>query len=262
MMPINWKLLAENFAGDDYHFVTTHSSVIQLLAQATDQRISHAPNPGEKMKKSHTFSVVANYRTGAPHGFLELKVGPESYEHDLAQANRMGPEVVDWVTERQRRLEENLSRYESKPYSFHAGNIFPHLALIGAGTAFYAKGLILHHPVGPDRTEVWMWCAVEKGAPAAVKERQKFVLMQRQAAAGMVAPDDHENFQRIRCNVRSPIARRYDFHYGMAVGHDADDPRPAELQGGERWPGLIVPQFTEATQRDFYRYWAALMDEA
>ena len=33
MMPTNWKLLAENFAGDDYHFATPHASLIHMLAR-------------------------------------------------------------------------------------------------------------------------------------------------------------------------------------------------------------------------------------
>jgi phenylpropionate dioxygenase-like ring-hydroxylating dioxygenase large terminal subunit len=262
MMPIGWKLLAENFAGDDYHFISTHASLIQLLSETQDRRISHVPSPGEKMRKGgYEFSVAANHGTGAPHGFLELKVGDTLYNHDLEAAQDLGREAVEWVEERRRRQLERLERYHAKPYSFHAGNIFPNFALIGVGTAMYAKGLILHHPTGPDMTEVWMWCAVEKSAPEVVKERQKFVLMQRQSAAGMVAPDDHENFQRIAKNVRAPVARAQDFHYGMAIGHDHDDPRPPELREGPAWPGLLLPQFSEAIQRDFYRYWAELMGE-
>jgi hypothetical protein len=148
-----------------------------------------------------------------------------------------------------------------RPYSFHAGNVFPNLALIGVGSAFYAKGLILHHPRSASSTEVWMWCAVEKNAPASVKKHQRFVLMQRQAAAGMVAPDDHENFARIADSMRAGVGRKMPFHYAMAVGHEDDDPRPEEWRGGADWPGRVVPQMTEIIQRDFYRYWQEQMGE-
>jgi hypothetical protein len=85
--------------------------------------------------------------------------------------------------------------------------------------------------------------------------------MQRQAAAGMVAPDDHENFERISDSMGSVVADRVPFHYGMAMGHDADDPRPPEWKGKKAdWPGRLVPQMTEVIQRDFYRYWQAQMD--
>jgi phenylpropionate dioxygenase-like ring-hydroxylating dioxygenase large terminal subunit len=260
MMPVNWKLLAENFAGDDYHFASTHASVVQVLDRSRDRRTKYGPDLDDKAPAvGYEFSVAANYRRGVPHGFLDLKVGPAFFDYDRRSAEALGRDAVEWVEERTRRLAEKLQSFQVKPYAFHTGNIFPNFALIGVGTAMYGKGLILHHPAGPDRTEVWMWCAVEKNAPKAIKAAQKFVLMQRQAAAGMVAPDDHEIFQRISRNLRSPVARRHDFHYGMAVGHDEDDPRPAEFRSGRAWPGRILPRLSEAIQRDFYRYWADVM---
>jgi phenylpropionate dioxygenase-like ring-hydroxylating dioxygenase large terminal subunit len=262
MMPINWKLLAENFAGDDYHFVSTHGSLIKLQAQSQDKRIARPDYPGKKLDSGYWFSIAANHRSGAPHGFLELKVGGDSFAHDMAQASTLGPDSIEWLTERQRRAEERFKTYALKPYSFHVGNIFPNFALIGCGTAMYAKGFILHHPASADATEVWISCLVEKSAPKAVKDLQKFVLMQRQSAAGMVAPDDHENFARIKNNLRSPKARSVNFNYAMAIGHDSDDHWPAEVRDSKRWPGLVLPQFSEVIQRDFYRYWSELMGEA
>jgi phenylpropionate dioxygenase-like ring-hydroxylating dioxygenase large terminal subunit len=259
MMPTNWKLLAENFAGDDYHFANTHASLLQVLAQSQDQRISNKPSDRDNQPRFE-FSIAANHGRGPAHGFMNLKIGQTFFDHDRRQAASLGPEVVEWLEERRRRDEERLRRYVAKPYGFQVGNIFPNLALIGMGTAFYGRGLILHHPAAHDRTEVWMWCAVDKNAPAVVKQHQKFVLMQRQAAAGMVAPDDHEVFQRQAGNLRSALARRYDFHYGMALGHDEEDPRPPELRAGPAWPGRILPEICETIQRDFYRYWAELMD--
>jgi phenylpropionate dioxygenase-like ring-hydroxylating dioxygenase large terminal subunit len=253
MMPSNWKLLAENFAGDQYHFPHTHSSVVQLMSRSQDQRLRHVPEQVE------SYSVAANFGTGAPHGFLELRIGDAPYEIDLDHAQSLGADCVEWVKERHRRLQERLKDFVAKPYAFHAGNIFPNFALIGVGTATYAKGLIVHHPRGAYSTEVWIWAAVEKSAPPAMKERQKFVLMQRQAAAGLVAPDDHENFLRIVANIRAHEARDYPFYYGMALGHEMDDPRTPELRSGKAWPGQILPKVSEASQRDFYRYWLDLM---
>jgi phenylpropionate dioxygenase-like ring-hydroxylating dioxygenase large terminal subunit len=258
VMPTNWKLLAENFAGDDYHFISTHASVGQALSATQDQRI--AVSPGSIKEKTHDFSVVTGYRSGVPHGFLEVKSGDGPYNQDLRAVEMMDAESMEWLMERQRRLQERMKKFQAMPQSFHAGNIFPNFALIGVGTALYGKGLIMHHPRGPHKTEVWMWCAVEKSAPEAVKKRQNFVLMQRQAAAGMVAPDDHEIFERISETLHAPEGRKLPFHYAMAMGHDDDDPRPEEWAEFEKWPGHVIPQYSEITQREFYRYWCELMN--
>ena len=175
-------------------------------------------------------------------------------------AQRLGPEAVEWFHERERLLNEKLKALPQRPYSFHVANIFPNFALVGAGSAFYGKGLIVHHPRGPNRTEAWVWCAVEKNAPAIVKKQQRFVLMQRQAAAGLVAPDDHENFERISETIDTGVGRHVPFHYEMAIGHDDDDPLPKEWKDRPNWPGKIGPRVSEINQRDFSRHWNTLME--
>jgi|SRR5579885_206037 len=98
VMPVNWKLLAENFAGDDYHFASTHSSVAEALDRTRDRRIKYGPTLDDKAPEAGLeFSVAANYRRGAPHGFLDLKLGPSFFEHDRRAAEALGRDAVEWV---------------------------------------------------------------------------------------------------------------------------------------------------------------------
>jgi phenylpropionate dioxygenase-like ring-hydroxylating dioxygenase large terminal subunit len=260
IVPGNWKIPAENFGGDYYHFAATHGSVVGALTKTTDKRIAATGATTSKVDQPHYFCVAANHGQGAAHGFYEVSVGQAPRNQELALAKRLGQEAVEWFHERERLLEERLRGMPHRPYSFHVANIFPNFALIGVGSAFYGKGLILHHPRGADKTEVWVWCAVEKNAPEVVKNRQRFVLMQRQAAAGLVAPDDHENYERISETIDRGLAKHIPFHYEMAVGHENDDPRPKEWHGQEKWPGRLGPQISEVNQRDFYRCWSQMMD--
>jgi hypothetical protein len=78
----------------------------------------------------------------------------------------------------------------------------------------------------------------------------------------MVAPDDHENFERISETLDSGLSRQVPLHYEMAHGHDDDDPRPPEWRGKVDWPGKIGPRVSEINQRDFYRHWTSLMEVA
>lgn len=75
--------------------------------------------------------------------------------------------------------------------------------------------------------------------------------MQREAAAGLVAPDDHENFARGGENVRTTMARKWPFHYGTGIGHElADD-------GNGEWPLAEDERFHEWLEliTDDIRYW-------
>lgn len=262
IVPTNWKLPAENFAGDYYHFAATHGSVLTALANNHDTRIAATGATAKKDENSPYFCVAANHKRGVAHGFYEVSSGDAPRAQDMAIAGRLGAEAIEWVHERERRLDERLKSFPKRPYSFHVANIFPNFALIGIGSAFYGKGLILHHPRGANRTEAWVWCAVEKNAPEIVKKHQRFVLMQRQAAAGMVAPDDHENFERINETLSTGLARELPFHYDMAIGHEDEDPRPAEWCSQPAWPGKLGPQVSEIVQRDFYRHWNQMMAKA
>lgn len=251
-MPVNWKLLAENFAGDDYHFKITHASMVSLMRQNPAAALSHG------LQKEKRFSIAANYRTGTAHGFLELKVGPEAFDEDLAKAEKLGPEAVEWVRHRRDVIAVDD---EDRAYGFHAGNVFPNLALIGISSSLYASGFLLWVPRGPHETEVVQWAAVDRDAPDVVKRRAIEVLKDRQAAAGMVAPDDHENFERIAANVRGTVSRTVPFDYSMTADVDdllTDDEDIAFAQEWrERGLGTLLPQVCETNQREFYRTWDA-----
>ncbi|RDH74281.1 aromatic ring-hydroxylating dioxygenase subunit alpha [Mycolicibacterium moriokaense] len=247
LMPVNWKLLAENFGGDQYHFAATHGSVAALSKAGRTARIDFSIDEGQH------YSVVLD--GGAPHGLLQLAVGKNFYQDDLAQAETLGAEAVHWLTERQRLQDERLAAYSVQPYSFHVANIFPNFSMIGMGTAFYGRGFIMWQPRGPRLTEVWEWCLVESSAPRSVKERMVFVLSQRQSAAGLVTPDDHENFERLSDALETGIAREVPFNYSLG-----EDVEPVESLIAEL-PGNVRPQVSETYQREFYRHWHRTMTE-
>jgi phenylpropionate dioxygenase-like ring-hydroxylating dioxygenase large terminal subunit len=259
IVPVNWKLPAENFGGDYYHFASTHGSVLGALSRSADRRVAATGATAPRDGQSPYFCAAANHGRGVAHGFYEISSGTAPRTQELRLAEELGPEAVAWFHERERLLDERLAGLRHRPYSFHVANIFPNFALIGIGSAFYGKGLIVHHPRGAQRTECWVWCAVEKNAPDCVKQHQRFVLMQRQAAAGMVAPDDHENFERISETLDRGVARDIPLHYEMARAQENRDPRPAEWQGHADWPGRIGPRVSEIIQRDFYRHWEHMM---
>lgn len=253
LIPGNWKLLAENFAGDEYHFYSTHASVGKL----------RAAQPGSSRAAVREFEVATGYSFGVPHGLCVL-IGDEIYEQERRAAEPLGQEAVEWVEERHRRLRERLGNGAPNLAGFTHLNVFPNFSVIGGSlirTALIGRGLIQWHPRGPGVTEVWQWGAVERDAPAAVKKMAITALTHGQSAAGLIAPDDHENFERIAENVRTGVAQTVPFHYAMGLGREDTDPSREDgaLAG---LPGLVAPRFTELNQRQFFRYWLHLMSEA
>jgi hypothetical protein len=257
-MPTNWKLLADNFHGDNYHVPTTHASFFKVTAQDASSYRGQATF-GDR------FQAAAGYGTGVSHGLGALELGdrPHLYERDLKVAEDLGPEAVAWVHERYRRIEERLRTDRAKARGFSNCNIFPNLSFISFPSAFRAPGLIQWHPRGPMLCEVWEWAVVERDAPRVVKEHALRNLMGAQAGAGMLAPDDTENFERSADNLLALNGRARPFHYAMAVGHDEDPALRQRLHDRgvdvAAMPGLIGPYNWEVNQREFYRCWAELM---
>jgi len=251
LMPSNWKLLSENFGSDEYHVPVTHASFFRVLREFGAVR--GGPGGGRE--------VSIGYPSGVPHALGLLKTGEgaeDLYRVHLEHAGQLGADAVEWVTERWARMQESQRDVANHPYQFVNGNIFPNFSTITIAPAFEARAFILWHPRGPLSTEVWQWCAVERDAPRSIKEAAVRNMMQTQAAAGLIAPDDHENFERTRDNTSTRVARQVPFDYSMSLGKETsyaghDDPHMAGL------PGLIGPEISEVNQRQFYRYWSHLM---
>lgn len=249
VIPGNWKLLAENFGGDMYHFASTHASLNALVRRGQADRVAVTRSGTEGTR----YGVEFTGERQAPHGLLVLGIGEEYVDADLQQAQRVSPAAVEWVKERYRRRQASWADRSARPYDFHTGTIWPNLSLNGFAPALRGRSFLQWHPRGPESTEVWQWCFVEKSAPPEVKERMSFTLTLRQAAAGMVAPDDIDNFQRMHDALHSGQARKVGFNYELGKALDERSLIP-EL------PGRICAEISESYHRAFYRYWHAVMD--
>ena len=245
----NWKIACDNFSGDHYHTHYAHASALRLGLGGLQEQ-----GEGEQGRQGY-FEVALL----PAHGLGGIYTSTAPYERDLARAKQLGSEVVDYVTERYRRLQEQLKDTPAKPYGFSHGNCFPNLNWVGAGSALSGRAFVLCHPRGPRESEIWQWCLVERAAPKAVRDLVRVGFTRQQAAAGFMGQDDYENFERVTENTLSPRARRMTFHYGMQLGHDG------RSRGHEDWdvqglPGQVGPRFTESNQRGFYAFWARLME--
>ncbi len=245
----NWKIACDNFSGDHYHTYYTHASGLRLGVGGSVT----ATREAEQGRQGY-FEIFLE----PAHGLGGIYTHTMMYESDLARAETLGPEVVEWVKERQHCLQEGLRHVPAKAHGFSHGNCFPNINWVWGASAFQGRGFYLWHPRGPTRSEAWQWCFVERAAPKVVKQLAATSFSRVQAAAGIFGADDYENFERVTENTLTPLAQELTFHFGMKLGYDGRWP------GSETWdteglPGLVGPRFTEMNQRRFYAYWAKCM---
>ena len=251
--PGNWKLISENFIGDDYHvYAATHVSWFKVAREFAEKgmlipMVTYPGDPG-----GPAYEGSAGYGRGCPLGLGIVVVDEPVYRRDLEEARQLGPEAVEWVQERRARLQEVLKDRETKPYSFMNGLLFPNLGLMGFLSPMLGRQFLLFHPRGIWKHEVWQWTMVERQAPKAVKELAVQRAYQGQHMAGIIAPDDVENFERVVEAMRPPRNWRRPFHYGLQLGHEEEGPRGV--------PGNLGPNPSEVNQRQFYRFWLELME--
>jgi len=243
----NWKIPAENFAGDHYHNPTTHGS-----SYALGLRRAEFSGPQET---SGPFELALL----PGHGLGGLVTGEEPYQRDLANAQRIGADAVGYIEERYQRLRQRQRGTRSVAYSFSHANIFPNCALWG-GSALRGNGIFTFLPRGPMNMEIRQLVLIPRAAPPSVRQ----VALDEMGrgghfASGLFEEDDANNFARVTENTRTYIARQVPFHFGMGMRQEGEWP------GQEDWdvkdlPGLIGPRFSEHPQRRFYAYWASLVE--
>ena len=233
----NWKIPADNFAGDDYHVPWTHGSYMKLGLM-----------PDYASLPNYTVALANG------HGIGDISVAGGNYTADLALAERFGKDAIDYVKESHARLQQKLKPLQARIYAFGHGNIFPNFSL-NDFSALWPVGLYLWHPKGPQNMEIWQWYLMDRGAPDSIKQIALNQYTHVQSAAGAFGQDDSENFEQVTEATRGVIAQRSNFNYQIGMGMEVNDPEVIDL------PGLVGPRFSEHCQRNFYAQWSIQMQD-
>jgi phenylpropionate dioxygenase-like ring-hydroxylating dioxygenase large terminal subunit len=250
--PGNWKLIAENFIGDNYHVPITHTSWLRAAQELRESGVLIPMVTSPLRTKEATYEITAGYRAGCPLGLGALRLYSDAlYERDLEEAAGLSPEAADWVRERHQRMQKVLSEFDPRPYALVNGLLFPNLGLMGYMSPMIGRHFLLFHPRGVAEHEIWQWTMVEREAPDVVKEIAVQRVYQGQHMAGIIAPDDVENFERVVEAMHSRRARRLPLNFQAHLTDDED------LLPG--LPGNIGAEPSEVNQREFYRFWLELM---
>jgi phenylpropionate dioxygenase-like ring-hydroxylating dioxygenase large terminal subunit len=225
IMPCNWKIAADNFAGDGYHVPVTHISAVRAGFTGVNRLQTRDPADtfGVSVEHGHAFVVFRNR-------FTDPRID-EDYmsEVDAEQTARLGE------------LRSNVR--------IGNGNIFPHMSVFGGSEG--NRTIRVWQPRGPQKTEAWSWVFVDKKAPKEIKDFTRLATERQQAGpSAAFEQDDGEAWEQATKSSAGLMARRYPFNYQIGIGRK---------RASEDYPGSLGPAPSEHNQRGLYRRWAELM---
>jgi phenylpropionate dioxygenase-like ring-hydroxylating dioxygenase large terminal subunit len=238
----NWKIHAENFAGDGYHLRIAHRTMFEMGVM------------GEQAKEAHGWLVTD------PHGHALRS----QYIKDPNIEQAVFGHPAELLKEALETASPDQQRFRSGSSVIH-GTVFPNATLIttapvhfgsdAAGqTAFYQMRML--NPIDTHSHEVVYFSLVPSEAPDEWKKRSYLYSIRQHGAASFFEADDLENFRRIDAGMGLVAGSDFPFNYDLGIGREGDTPAP--------WtgPGRIVAQdLSESNQRNFLGRYFDLMGE-
>jgi nitrite reductase/ring-hydroxylating ferredoxin subunit len=224
-IPANWKLIADNAAGDSYHVPVTHGSVVDIGLRARPGRQGHQVSAG----KGHGFGSEAG---GIPQG------------------NAVRSPYANFIEKLRSTLSDDQPANKFIPLGH--GNIFPNLGFLDTARIRMFR---VSHPRGPWEVENHTYCLMDKALPDDMKmaTRRDFILSF--GPSGMFEQEDGEIMSEIMAGLRGHVSKRYEFNFEMGLG----DEKPVKETSGGDLPGYVGRYWSEINQRAFYRHWRDLM---
>lgn len=238
----NWKLAAEQFAGDNYHAIMTHVSVGSAWANPRAGRSASGfakimERPGRQFSSRQGHGMA---------GFLLKSSGLPSFAGDPSISEDQGI-VADYYKSTRAEAADRLGAERANGPADGAGLVFPNFAFLSM--VLGSSTIAVFQPKGPHQFDHWRWGIVDKAAPKAVKEAMVRCL--HVWPIGVADADDGENWGGIQSSLDGPMARRLKFNYQMGLGEEGAD---------GVYPGTINPHMIgEFPQRRFYRRWLEYM---
>ena len=242
IIPTNWKLPADNFAGDTYHVSVTHQSAQIVLKKATrryhlDTQITRLliPGVGYQVAPGNGHGVILGWSKTEDEYWQRFNSAIRPLHEEQHQRAIM-PEM-------KRRLGElRASRAQSL-----IGTIFPNVS-------FHTPNSLLRMwiPRGPLHTEVWGFVLMDKETPQEIKDAVRTAAQRTFNPSGMFEQDDMDNWRQCTESGKSMIGRRILQNLTLGLGHETSH---------EVLPHQVSDVFvSELPQRALYGRWQEMMN--
>ena len=243
----NWKIGAENFAGDMYHTPHTHASIVDI-------GLFREPK-AQKRKDGATYWA---HRGGG----TTYKLPPGDFDERMRYVgypDEMIGRIKDAWTPRQQRV------VGEDGFMISAATCFPNLSLVHNWPKVHDGhddevlpfiSIRLWQPISENETEVCSWFAVDSAAPPRYKRDSYRAYLMCFGSTGMFEQDDVENWVSLTTTAGGSMARRLLLNSRMGLLSD-DRPvvqtLPAEDFHG---PGRAQVGYNEHNQRELLKLWA------
>ncbi|MEZ0366163.1 aromatic ring-hydroxylating dioxygenase subunit alpha [Mycobacterium sp. pUA109] len=241
----NWKIGAENFAGDMYHTPHTHTSVVEI-------GLFREPK-AQKRKDGATYWAGKGGGTTykLPPGTFAERMRYVGYPDEMiARAERV------WTRDQQRVV-------GGDGFMVSAASCFPNLSFVhnwpkveDGHDVLPFISIRLWQPISHNQTEVCSWFAVDAAAPAEFKQKSYRAYLMCFGSTGMFEQDDVENWVSLTNTAGGTMARRLLLNSRMGLradGRPVVEPLPPEAFHG---PGYAQVGYNEHNQRALLRLWA------
>ncbi len=228
VMNCNWKVAADNFAGDIYHALWTHLGGAKPMLEAYG---------GVKIDHEQSYQVSVN-----GHGW-------EFGTNMIGNAATMGDRtLLRYMKSRADSIAERLGSFRRDMWgAVSSATIFPNFSFLPGYFTFRT-----FQPKGPARIEITAWTLVPRRMPDDIKDRFRRGAMRTFSPGGILEVDDGENWENCTATNAGVVTRAQKLYFGLNPDTSAPD---AHL------PGTVVRgQLSDTNQRLFYKRWAEFMD--
>ena len=236
MSDTDWKICAENFAGDGYHTPVAHQFGFELGYYASSAN-THADG----------------YAVHIPHKGHGIGLGETP---GMAPFFGYPPDVVA-------AMEQELSTAQLSIFRqirTAVGTVFPNLSFLiqPFSTVPGEPGLRfctmrLWQPVGVARMQMYSWCLVPADASQEYKDAAYRAYTLAFGQAGMFEQDDFDNWSRVTRMAGSPLCRNLSFPYLMGLTRTPLEDFPG--------PGVVMrPYMTETNFRNLWQTWLEYLE--
>jgi len=245
----NWKIGAENFAGDMYHTPHTHTSVVEI-------GLFREPK-AEKRKDGSTYWAGRGGGTTykLPEGSLEERLRYIGYPAEMIARMK-----ETWSA-------EQLQVIGGDGFMVSAASLFPNLSFVHNWPRVEESDDVLPfislrqwQPISENETEVLSWFAVDKEAPEDFKALSYKAYLMCFGSTGMFEQDDVENWVSLTNTAAGSMARRLLLNSRMGLLADDTSVTPALTREEFAGPGTAHVGYGEYNQRNLLAEWAAHLE--